>query len=250
MIEVLWLPGTGFSSGPDGISETFGRALDPARFRFRALRYPASYGGLELAYADSRKIGRHHLLEGIAHSPGPVVIGGYSQGAGIAGDLAAELADGTVLVDGQVIGCALISDPARPSGAGMPGRPVAPGYGIVGARAIPTRFEHQDIPIWWAAAEGDPITALPAGNPLRTLADTTEYFSLRSPGDAYRWMESLADRCRRNAWQRWWSPSNWATWAGAMAFARGYLWDGRHTTDYLVHGHAQALADVVNREVP
>lgn len=239
MIDVLWLPGTGFSSGPDGISAEFGRCLDPNRFRFRVLRYPASYGGLEPSYADSRVAGMGVLVAAIAHAPGPVVLGGYSQGAGIAGDFA-ELPAASQT---KVRACALISDPMRPVGAGMPGRPAASGYGIAGARGA------MGVPTWWAAAEGDPITALPEGNPLRSIADLTEYFSFRSPGDAARWMESLADRCRRNAWQRWWSLENWRTWSGAMAYARGYLVDGKHTTDYLLYGHAQALADVVNREV-
>ncbi|NEW33810.1 alpha/beta fold hydrolase [Nocardia cyriacigeorgica] len=240
MIDVLWLPGTGFSSGPDGISAEFGRRLDPTRFRFRVLRYPASYGGFAPSYADSREAGMAELITAVSKAPGRVVVGGYSQGAGIAGDLAEG--SGRVF-DGKVVACALISDPSRPPGAGMPGRPVASGYGISGARGS------MSVPTWWAAAEGDPITALPEGNPLRSIADMSEYFSFQSPGDAHRWMESLADRCRRNAWQRWWSPENWRTWGGAMAYARGYLVDGKHTTDYLLHGHAQALAETVNREV-
>ncbi|WP_306365486.1 hypothetical protein [Nocardia sp. CC227C] len=49
-----------------------------------------------------------------------------------------------------------------------------------------------------------------------------------------------------------WLPGSfqhWRTWGGAVAYARGYLLDSRHTLDYVRHGHAQALADTVNREV-
>jgi len=238
-VEVIWLPGTGFSTGPDIISSTFGAALDPYRFQFQSLRYPAAYGSAGMSYAESVRIGKAAMVEAIRATPYRAVIGGYSQGAGIAGDLAAEIGQG-FWPDLDVVGCALIADPARPHGAGMPDWPTASGYGITGERPI------EGVPTWWAANEGDPITALPSGNPLRSIADLSEYYSLRSPGDAIQWMERLADRARRNQWQRWWSIENWRSWGGAVAYARGYLFDGRHGFDYVNRGHAHRLAEVVN----
>ncbi|WP_280452267.1 hypothetical protein [Nocardia cyriacigeorgica] len=241
MIDVLILPGTGHGRTGDGISLAFADALDPSRFAPRIVPYPAEYGNPR-PYAESRRLGRRALLDAI-----PVrrsfVLAGYSQGAGIAGDLARDIVEHMpgALAD-HLVGCALISDPLRPAGAGMPHRPPAPGYGIAGTRDVPA------VPTWWAAAEGDPITALPAGNPLRSVADVSEWWSLAGPAEVTRWGADLVEKCRAGTYQRWWSLANWRSWAGAMAFARGYLWDGRHTTDYLVHGHVQALADTVNRE--
>lgn len=243
MIDVLILPGTGHGRTGDGISLAFADALDPTQFEPRIVPYPAEYG-TPRPYADSRRLGRSALLDALTSTRRPCVFAGYSQGAGIAGDLAAEIAMKMPgAIGDHLVGCALIADPLRPAGAGMPHRPPAPGYGIAGTRDVPT------VPTWWAAAEGDPITALPPGNPLRSVADLSEWWSLAGPAEVVRWGEDIVEKCRAGTLQRWWSPAHWRSWAGAMAFARGYLWDGRHTTDYVVHGHVQALADTVNREV-
>lgn len=240
MIDVLILPGTGFPRG-EGISAAFADALDPARFNAMIVPYPAEYG-TPRPYAESRRLGRQALL---AARPvrRPFVLAGYSQGAGIAGDLAVEIVQRMPgAIADHLVGCALIADPYRPMLAGMPHRPPATGYGIAGQRHVPG-------PVWWAAAEGDPITALPAGNPLRSVADLSEWWSLAGPAEIHAWALDLVDKARHQRIQRWWSGENWRTWAGALKFARGYLIDGRHTADYLRLGHVQALADTVNREV-
>lgn len=241
MIDVLILPGTGFPHG-DGISRAFAAALDPTRFSPRIVSYAAAYGGLDMPYAQSRMAGRRALLEAITGEH-PYILAGYSQGAGVAGDLAAEIVTAMPgLVSDLYRGCALIADPYRPAGAGMPSRPVAPGYGIAGQRDIPG-------PVWWAAAPGDPITALPANNPLRSLADLTEWWSLAGPNEIQRWGADLASKCRRRAWQRWWNPTDWTACIAAIGYMRGYLVDGRHTADYLIRGHVPSLAATLNREI-
>ncbi|WP_051179735.1 PE-PPE domain-containing protein [Nocardia concava] len=244
MIEVLWLAGTGFGAAPDGVSLAFAEHLDPARFRFRAVPYPATYGGVDMPYAESRAIGRKALIDAIDRSPYPAVIGGYSQGAGIAGDLAAEIGRG-LHPQLDVRACALVADPLRPRGdyGFYPGAWLSSGYGISGERHI------FGLPTSWAANEGDPITALPAGNPLRSVADLTAWWSLRSPEDAERWAQDLLERAKRGAWQRWWSPENWRTWSGAIAYMRGYLFDGRHGLDYVRLGHCERLAMAINGAV-
>lgn len=244
MIDVLILPGTGHGRNADGISRAFADALDPARFEPRIVAYPAEYG-TPRPYAESRRLGRQALLNAIPPRR-RYVFAGYSQGAGIAGDLARDVVEHMPgAIADHLVGCALIADPLRPAGAGMPHRPPASGYGIAGQR----RVYPVSVPMWWAAADGDPITALPAGNPLRSVADLSEWWSLAGPAEVARWGEDLVDKARRGVYQQWWSPANWRTWGGAVAYARGYLWDGRHTDDYLRHGHVQALADTVNREV-
>lgn len=248
MIPLFWLSGTGFGSTPDGISQAFGAALDKSRFEFISLRYPAAYGGVDMPYAESVAIGKRVLTVAIRDALraglGPVAFGGYSQGAGIAGDMAVDIDNGDVpgILSSQVAAVALIADPKRPEGEGAYGLRTPEGYGIAGQRRIP------DLPVFWASAPGDAISALPAGNPLRSLADLSEWYSLRSPGDAFVWMERLRDRAFQRRWQRWWSIENWRTWSGALAYATGYL-TGRHTTAYISEGLAVGLAAAVNRAV-
>lgn len=245
MIDVLMLPGTGHPRGGDGVTEAFMNALDPKRFRPRIVPYPATFGGLNMPYRQSVAIGRQALITAISECHNDVIIGGYSQGAGIAHEVTLLASDG--LVDGPaVIASALIADPYRPAGAGIPGYTVASGYGIDAMHpSVGNKMHVSRIPTLWAAAEGDPITALPAGNPLRSIADLTEWWSISDPVAVARWGEDLIEKCRTGALQRWWSIENWRSWSGAMAYARGYLWDGRHTHDYIRNGHVQQLADAL-----
>lgn len=241
MIDVLWLRGTGHGAVPDGVSEEFAKFLDPDRFRFRAVEYPADYGQV-LSYAESVQIGVSNLDNAAMQSPNPVVIGGYSQGAAAAGDLAAAVAAGAhPYLD--VRGVALIADPLRPAGAGMPGLPAAAGYGISGQRLI-------GMPTLWAANDGDPITALPAGNPLRTVADVSEFLAATcDPSRAADLFVTTLRAVTDGRMQRWWDVSNWRTWGGALAYLRGYLFDGRHTDDYIRRGLCAELAAAVNDTV-
>lgn len=244
MIDVLILGGTGFPHGGDGICEEFMRHLDSDRFAPRIVDYPAQYGGIGLdeSYYDSRAAGRKALIDAIRATPNRVVVAGYSQGAAIAGDLAAEIGSGGH-PDLEVLAAALIADPGRPAGGPAAGMPALDSYGITGARPI------SGVPVYWAANGGDPISSLPSGNPLRTLADVTGYFSLRSTADAERWAQDMINRALTCRWQRWWSLANWRDWGGAIAYARGYLFDGAHTDDYIRLGLCAQLADVINREV-
>ncbi len=238
MIDVLIVGGTWAPQG-EPVTDTFARSLDLARFAPRMVPYPADYGR-QVPYAESSAAGKAALLEAIAAAPNRVVIAGYSQGAAIAGDVAAEIGRG-LHPELEIEACALIADPLRPAGRCL--GPDPGGYGIAGQRWI------ADIPAFWVAAPGDPITALPAGNPLRLIADLTGYFCLTTPEDVTRWGRSLIDTALRRRLQRWWTPDNWSAWSGALAYARGYLTDGRHTTDYVRQGHAARLAETINREV-
>lgn len=241
-INAFILAGTGFPDGGDGICETFLAHLDE-RFFPQIVRYPATFGGTRGAWARSRAAGRKALIDAIRSTNNLALIGGYSQGAGIAGDLAAEIGRGA-LPDLEVVGCALIADPNRPPGGRLPGELPASGYGIAGSRRI------DNVPTWWAAAEGDPITALPVGSPLRSIADIAEFYSLASPADAAAWGQALIERARAGRWQRWWSIENWQSWGGAARYAYNYTpLGGRHTRAYVDEGLCVRLAEAVNREV-
>lgn len=239
--NVYILAGTGFPAGGDGVCETFAAHLDE-RFFPQIIRYPAAFGS-PMSWAQSRAAGRQALIDAIRGSDRLAVIAGFSQGAGIAGDLAAEIGRGE-LPDLEVVGCALIADPGRPVGGGMPGSPVVGGYGIAGERPV------SSIPTWWAAAEGDPITALPAGDLLRTVADVADYYSLAGPVEAFQWGEQLVTRAKAGQWQRWWSIENWQSWGGALRYAYNYLpAGGRHGRAYVAEGLCVALAQVVNEAI-
>ncbi|MBF5002376.1 PE-PPE domain-containing protein [Nocardia sp. BSTN01] len=245
MITVVWLCGTGFADTVDGISQVFADCLDPTRFEFQPVPYPADYG-TRLSYAESVARGRFALASAIRNAPGRVVAGGYSQGAGIAGDVVAEIGRGE-RPGLEVDACALIADPRRPRLTGMPDTAPAPGYGVSDERPV------EGIPTYWAAAPGDPISALPAGNPLRTVADVSEYFTIASPADAVKWGEDLVAGAKACRWQRWWSLENWRDWGGAIEYAWNYLQPpvggGRHTAAYIELGIAARLAATINRTV-
>ncbi|MFD3511123.1 alpha/beta fold hydrolase [Nocardia sp. NPDC058666] len=229
-----------WNPGGDGVTGAFTEALNKSIFTSRMVPYPADYGSY-VSYTESVAEGKRALLAAIDRSPNPVVLAGYSQGAAVAGDLAAEIGRGEH-PGREVIACALIADPRRPAGKFI-GLVDPGGYGVVGERQI------RGIPAYWAAAPGDPITALPAGNPLRTIADLSAFFSFASTNAAITWAQQMLQTATRNQLQRWWSPENWRNWTGAIAYARGYLFDGRHTDDYVRFGHARALAQALNRDV-
>lgn len=239
MIDVFMLPGTGWPHGGDGVTEDFLARLDTRRFRPVIVPYPAEFGQ-RMSYRESVEMGKTALREAVRATPNLAVIGGYSQGAVIAGDLAAEIGDG-LHPELELAGVALIADGARPVGGRIRTAPTE-GYGILGERHI----NDEDFPVWWAAAIGDPITALPVGNPLRTLPPIVEWMSVRTPNDVLLWGSKVLDAAVTRRFQPWWNPANWRTWNGALAYARGYLFDGRHGAAYINEGLNQALADAVN----
>jgi hypothetical protein len=242
VIDVVWLSGTHENVvTPGGVSATFLAALPVDRFFARPVVYPADFG-FPVPYCDSRSDGRTAALAVIRSSSNLVLLGGYSQGAQIAGDLAAEISTNPELamLRGKIVACALIADPSRPEGAGTDDFP-ATGYGIEGSREVLP-------PVFWATAPGDPISALPAGNALRTIADLTEFWS-SDPLAWARWGNAMISEIKHKRLQRWWSIKNWRTWGSALAYMRGYVFDGRHTDAYIDEGHAVKLAQIVSERV-
>lgn len=225
---------------PIGMCRGVTGRLDANRFRSRWVAYPARYAA-GMSYKESRTTGEENLIAAIGRDWNPVVLLGYSQGADIVGNVAAAVARGEY-PDLNVAGVALIADPAR-----HPRQVLGPdpgGYGIRGQRFIPDgRF-----PVWQVAASGDPIAALPTGNPLRSIADLSEAFSTR-PEDARPWLRDIGSKAALGRMQPWWAPWRWQDWAGAVAWARGYAIDGRHTVAYWSEGHLTRLATAIERGV-
>lgn len=233
MIDVLWLAGT-FNPNGEGISGDFLKRLDTKRLRHRYVSYPADYGRV-VSYGESTRLGELALDRAVRECPGAVVVGGYSQGATIAGNYAARMAEAKPR---KVIGCALIADPMRdgsqPCVGGNPD-----GYGIGGARRI------EGVKSFRVAAWGDPITSLPAGNYLRTVADFSEFMGR----DVNAWAVNVLSKIVKGQMQPWWRWSNRRDWAEAGRWLRGYTTDGRHTDAYVREGLTEQLAAAVNRDI-
>lgn len=245
MIPVIHLRGT--NEPPDsrpGISTAFLDALDPTRFRPIWVEYPADYG-MSVSFTESNVVGRARSLELLGKHPKSLLTG-YSAGAFIAGDLAADIAAGRVrgIRPERLAGVALLADPKRPPGATAAGIPAAPGHGIAGIRTIP------GIPAWWGTASLDGISALAADNPLRSAADLSAAFTLH-PGGWDEWAIDMYTRLivRRDL-QLWRAfrlrPGRWIEAADALS---GYLFRGAHTLDYLRQDVCVRLAAAINQEV-
>jgi hypothetical protein len=240
MIDVLILGGTWATVG-DPVTESFAGALNPQRFRPLMMEYPADYR-TQPNPAASKASATRELARAVAESPNRVVMVGYSQGAGIAGDLAAEIGTGFYnSLKSKVVACALIADPLRPHRAVVGADPG--GYGILGQRPV------RGVPTYWAAAAGDPITALAAGSPLRAAAGVADYWRLASPVAFMRWEQQLVEGTGRHGLLRRWGKSTGRAAAADSGRSHGHLVDGRHSSVYVTEGHCARLAGAVDEEL-
>lgn len=202
------------------------RNLDPTRFRVIEVPWSASYGPVPLplgpAFDDSLGTGRELLLRMIDEDPNPVLLLGYSGGAALAGNVAAEVARGEH-PRLEVVGCGLISDPFMPQYAS----PTRGTWGIAGYRHVAL-----SVPTLWAADPTDAICCCPANSPLRTIADQTRAFSL---SNLLGWGVDLVGRLKRQEWQQ--VAIDWRNRDEVHAIYRqaahdldGYLRRGDHTS--------------------
>lgn len=107
--------------------------------------------------------------------------------------------------------------------------------GIAGPLSVPRQRISVYVP-------GDPIADLPLGSPLRSIADLTEWMSVRSPQAAGAWVAHAFDALVRQRAQAWWAPWRWADISRAIDDVRGYYPGTAHTTDYITGGHVDRLA--------
>lgn len=230
MIDLLWLDGTWSRHGVrSSVSEALRRAVDGAQVRFRYVDYPASYGPAtghwDLSIAESVAVGRRSLVDAIRATSNLAVIGGYSQGAMAAVEVARDVLPRDRSL--EVLAVAALGNPYQPVHVGR--------GGIAGQINVPRLLLSHYAP-------GDPISDLPLGSPLRSIADVTEWMSLRSPEASWLWWQhSILDRALDAKFQAWWQPWRWRDVASAVDYVNGYL-GTRHTSDYISGGYVQRLA--------
>ncbi|MBF6303004.1 hypothetical protein IU459_36685 [Nocardia amamiensis] len=177
----------------------------------------------------------------VESTPNPVVIAGYAQGAAVAGNFAADVGQSWDL-HSKVIACALIADPLRPSGQMIGSDPG--GYGILGERNI------EKIPAYWAAAPGDLTTALSADSSLRMVPEIFNYLELASEEDMLHWGRNLIDALMREQLRPYpFAQRQWRGRGPELTRVSGYLFTRPYIDNYVQHGHAARLAQIINTEV-
>lgn len=234
MIELLWVDGTWAPRGGSQASEALRHDLDPRKVKFTYVHYPADFGpatGMgDLSYAESVAIGAAALDRAVSASREIVAVGGYSQGAAVAVDYARRILPERPRH--QVVAVAEMGSPHTGLHSGR--------SGIAGPLRVPRRR----FSVW---AAGDPIADLPVGSPLRSIADLSDWMSLRSPEAARAWALRTAAKVPTRL-QQWWAPLRWPDLVSAGEYARNYLGTA-HTSDYAHLGHATRLARMIESAV-
>lgn len=230
MIDLLWLDGTwSRPKARSPVSEALRLAVDGARVRFRYVDYPAAYGPAtgqwDVSIAESVDQGVHALADAVRATPNLAMVGGYSQGAMAAVDFARDVLPHDRSL--EVLAVAALGNPYQPVHVGR--------GGIAGQLSVPRTLLSYYVP-------GDPIADLPIGSPLRSIADVTEWMSIRSPEASWLWWQrSVFDRAIDAKYQAWWQPWRWRDLASSVDYVNGYL-GTKHTGDYITGGHVQRLA--------
>lgn len=239
-IKVLLFRGTGAPLKGDGILGSYAEKLgDWADVQW--VDYPASYGNP--SYDISVEQGIRMGLRAIREAGKPVIVGGFSQGADVAGTLHALL-NGSIpnKQNHDLTGCHVeasftIADPSRSTNARVLNGPVG-GWGIRGQRTI-------GAGAYTVANPGDPICAYPNG-PLRSFADFSAYFGDPERVDKIR---NMVDEKRLQPWWKQPNPADWVrNWLGSLGWLNNYF-SGFHDRQYLDKGLVRQLADHTNKIV-
>ncbi|WP_206489310.1 hypothetical protein [Rhodococcus sp. KRD162] len=211
-----------------GIGEPYGtnslsgvtKNLDPKKYLIIELVWSAAFGPVPRWDGNSFTVNvlhaEHALLGLIAKYPGAILLG-YSGGAQVAGNVAAQIGEGRhpALTIRAVV---LISDPSRHKSQIIGVN--RGGQGILGGRYIKSdRFQ-----VLQFSAPGDPISELPEGNALADLAQLITSLSLV---DVPAWMEDLRRKALAGVLQFW--KRSGVDWWNAYKWSLGYTAHGRHT---------------------
>jgi pimeloyl-ACP methyl ester carboxylesterase len=209
--EPLALPG----GKPNGLLKVFTDAL-PSRFTSKQFDWRNQYGPVPVwnghAYDENLEHGTESLVNFIQAQPTPVLLVGYSGGAGLASRAGA-------LNPSNLAAIAMVSNPSRHRADSS-----APWWGITG--------EHLPfgVPLFDIANPADVICCCPENQPLRDFADLSSRFSLADPA---AWGRDLLNKAIRGALTNSVVKASLWDWWFAIAYARGYLYDGQHTNWYI-----------------
>lgn len=137
--------------------------------------YPARYGNA-MAYKESYTAGKKFLRDRIEECTDPFSILGYSQGAKIAGDIAAQH-----LMNPYMQRAYLIADPERHTDDLLVG-PKVEGYGVAGQRRVGWKARHFAAPNDIICCNTNPV--------FQYIASATATMSTARP---LEWLRALAD---------------------------------------------------------
>lgn len=136
--------------------------------------YPAKYAGTK-TYVESYTQGKRNLRDQINRMREPYCILGYSQGAKIAGDVAASLA-----YDSNLLRVYLIADPERHIDDMLIG-PAVPGEGVAGPRRVGPKCRQFAQPGDIVCSNENPV--------FKNMAGSTAMFCIQHP---FAWMRIAA----------------------------------------------------------
>lgn len=241
-IRVITVPGIGELAAPmpSGMLKNVTDHLDPLDFQLEQFNWQNTYGPVPVwngrdydqnfQEAVTELTGRIiHLGIELGHRIVPM---GYSGGAQVLSTALERLARAGTPVD--IPAAVMISNPVRNASdptmvPGIPGR-----YGVAGAHSpFPAAMRLVDL--------ANPVDVIcscpPPPHPLRGFADLSRHFSLADP---VRWGVETLEMAKRGQFQNAWRLSSLPSWWEAVALARGYLFDGQHTSWYVPRGKAVA----------
>ncbi|QUD15861.1 hypothetical protein [Nocardia phage KYD2] len=248
-IRVITVPGIGelATPMPSGMLKNVTDHLDPLGFQLEQFNWQNTYGpvptwngrdydqNLNEAVTDLTNRIIHLGIE-LGHRIVPM---GYSGGAQVLSIVLERLARAGTPVD--IPAAVMLSNPVRRADdptmvPGIPGR-----YGVAGAHAaFPANMALVDL--------ANPVDVIcscpPPPYPIRGFADLSRHFSLADP---VRWGVQLVEQAKRGQFQNAWRLSSLPSWIDSVALARGYLYDGQHTTWYV--GRGRAVADRLKMEL-
>lgn len=218
---------------PSGMLKYVTDHLDPMKFICRQFNWQNSYGPVPVwnsaAYEDNMAAAANrlaaHLISLSIEQGHRVVPMGYSGGAHVLSTALEMLQRAGTPID--IPAAVMLSNPVRNQWdntliAAPPGR-----YGVAGQHGLfPAGIDVIDL--------GNPKDVIcscpPPPHPVRAFGDLTRHFSLADP---VRWGQQLLSHAEQGRWQNGWMLSSLPSWFDAVALARGYLFDGQHTTWYI-----------------
>lgn len=216
---IITSPGIGEPQSLDGKPIGLLKAITdhlPTRFEKKHFNWRNQFGPVPVwngtAYNDNLEGATDALVQLVEAQTKPVILAGYSGGAHVVSRAAAANPSG-------LAGVVTVANPQRRAGDSE-----APFWGITGAH-VPF-----SVPLLDLANPADVIPCCPPTNPLRDFYDLAQRFSLADPK---AWGKDVLKKASLGLLTNSVREAKPWDWWLAFCYARGYLWDGQHTTWYV-----------------